>query len=113
MSLTKIEAKIPQSVDIFLQAEEMFNTINEGISNQNKSNLMFNMILHYNFMLNDFSTTVERDKRLYLLELLRYQVQVNQNNVLFKESLILIQQVFVEDDPSVLLEQIESKLQEV
>lgn len=68
---------------------------------------MFNMILHYNFMLNDFSTTVEREKRIYLLELLRLQVQINHNNVLFKESLILIQQVFVEEDPSVLLVEIE------
>ena len=74
---------------------------------------MFNMILHYNFMLNDFSTTVEREKRLEILDMLRNQVQINQNNKLFKESLIIIQQVFVEDEPTEFLGQIELKLSEV
>jgi len=39
-----------------------------------------------------------------LVQKLKDQVKVSQHNVLFKESLILIQQVFVEEDPSALLE---------
>ena len=61
MALTKIESRLPESVALFAQAEEMFKTINAFIAHQEKCNLMFNMILHYNFMLNDFSTTVTRE----------------------------------------------------
>jgi len=51
---------------------------------------MFNMILHYNFMLNDFSTTVTREQRLQLLQILKDAASVCEYNAVFKESLILI-----------------------
>ena len=42
--------------------------------------------------------------------MLKDAASVCEHNAVFKESLILIQQVFVEEDPSVLIEQFQWKL---
>jgi len=63
MTLTKVKSMQAQSVPLFEHAERMFDVINNEIADKEKCNLMFNMLLHYNFMLNDFSTTVETEKR--------------------------------------------------
>ena len=63
MTLTKVESMEAESVAIFAKAEQMFVVINNEIAQKDKCNLMFNMVLHYNFMLNDFSTTVTTEYR--------------------------------------------------
>ena len=54
--------------------------INNEILAKDNGNLMFNMLLHYNFMLNDFSTTVDVAKREMLVQKLKEQVKLNSHN---------------------------------
>ena len=55
------------SVEQFEKSEAMFEVINNQVAAHDKNNLMFNMILHYNFMLNDFSSSVDPTKRQSLI----------------------------------------------
>lgn len=61
----------------------------EEVSPQS-SNMMFNMILHYNFMLNDFSSSVDTTKRHSLIAKLKETLVGNKNAILTKRALISI-----------------------
>ena len=63
MTLTKVKGMEEESRLWFDKAEQLFEVINNEISFKEGCNLLFNMLLHYNFMLNDFSTTVDTQKR--------------------------------------------------
>ena len=55
MTLTKVESREDESKALFSEAEKLFSKINNEISFKEGCNLLFNMLLHYNLMLNDFS----------------------------------------------------------
>jgi hypothetical protein len=74
MTLTKVKGKESESLQWFEKAEKLFEVIHNEISFKEGCNLLFNMLLHYNFMLNDFSATVDRQKRQELVEKLKNQV---------------------------------------
>lgn len=57
MALTKDATKVKESQKMFQKAEKLFTIINNEISFREGCNLLFNMLLHYNFMLNDFTAT--------------------------------------------------------
>ncbi len=59
MTLTKVKSKEAEATTLFAKAEKQFDVISNEILAKDSGNLMFNMLLHYNFMLNDFSTTVD------------------------------------------------------
>ena len=72
--LTKIPSMEEESKRMFAKAESMFEVIANQVSPKiaERSNLMFNMILHYNFMLNDCAgTVVQPSKRLELISRLK------------------------------------------
>ena len=68
-----------ESKRMFAKAESMFQVIADQVSPliAERSNLMFNMILHYNFMLNDCAGAVEPSKRL---ELINRLTEIKDNN---------------------------------
>ena len=68
MTLTKVASRVEESRQWFGKAEKFFNVINNEISFKEGCNLLFNMLLHYNLMLNDFNTTIEPEKRTLLFE---------------------------------------------
>ena len=80
MTMTKVKSKEAESSALFAKAEGNFQTIADQVSNQENCNLMFNMLLHYNFMLNDFSTTIEGDKRQKHLEQLQTLQKASKHN---------------------------------
>ena len=80
MTLTKIKSREAEATKLFEKAEKQFEVINNEILAKDNGNLMFNMLLHYNFMLNDFSTTVDVAKREMLVQKLKEQVKLNSHN---------------------------------
>lgn len=90
MTLTKVESMQEESEKWFTRAENQFEVLNNEVPFSEACNLMFNMLLHYNFMLNDFSTTISADKRLELVENLRFWSLKGNNQTLMKKSLVLI-----------------------
>ena len=103
MTLTKVASRVDESRQWFEKAERFFNVINNEISFKEGCNLLFNMLLHYNFMLNDFNTTIELEKRADLLEKLQRQIEVSPSQALMKRSLVAIQRVFVEPNQAALI----------
>ena len=73
MTLTKVQDRLEESKKWFDRAEAQFEVINNEVPFNSSCNLMFNMLLHYNFKLNEFSTTVDFEKRNQVVE--RLQVQ--------------------------------------
>lgn len=71
MTLTKVKSMEEESMKWFEKAEKFFEVINNEISFKEGCNLLFNMLLHYNSMLSEFSTTVDTDKRLSLIRKLQ------------------------------------------
>ena len=67
MTLTKVKSSEIESREVFEKAEKLFVVINNEISFKEGCNLLFNMLLHYNFMVNDFSSTVDTEKRKELI----------------------------------------------
>ena len=67
MTLTKDQSKLVESTKLFEKAERLFTVINNEISFKEGCNLMFNMLLHYNLMLNDFGTSISEEKRQSLV----------------------------------------------
>ena len=59
MTLAKVKASEEESKKWFKKAEKLFDDINNEIEFKEGCNLLFNMLLHYNFMVNDFSSTVD------------------------------------------------------
>ena len=99
MTLTKDQSKLVESTKLFEKAERLFTVINNEISFKEGCNLMFNMLLHYNLMLNDFGTSISEEKRQSLVRQLQTQAEVGGKNVLIKRVLVAIKQFFVEPDP--------------
>ena len=64
MALTRDPTKTEESRVQFEKAEALFTVINNEISFREGCNLLFNMLLHYNFMTNDFNTTIDKEKRI-------------------------------------------------
>ena len=62
----------------FSKAEKLFAVINNEISFKEGCNLLFNMLLHYNFVLNEFATTIDMQGRLDLVQKLKAQAEVGQ-----------------------------------
>ena len=59
MTLTRDPDRgISESLEQLGKAEKLFSVINNEISFREGCNLLFNMLLHYNFILNDFSLAV-------------------------------------------------------
>ena len=103
MTLTKIPAKEAESAKLFTKAEQQFEQIASQVQPSKNSNILFNIILHYGLMLNDFCTTVDSQKRLELLQKLKSASKVNNSNKLTKKSLVCIQEIFITEDPATLL----------
>ena len=59
MTLTKVKSKESESLEWFNKAEELFDEINDNVSFKEGCNLLFNMLLHYNFMVNDFGSSLD------------------------------------------------------
>eukprot|EP00354_Favella_ehrenbergii_P006193 CAMPEP_0170455176 /NCGR_PEP_ID=MMETSP0123-20130129/3211_1 /TAXON_ID=182087 /ORGANISM="Favella ehrenbergii, Strain Fehren 1" /LENGTH=89 /DNA_ID=CAMNT_0010718193 /DNA_START=332 /DNA_END=601 /DNA_ORIENTATION=- len=76
MALTRDPTKAEESRKQFEKAESLFTVINNEISFREGCNLLFNMLLHYNFMLNDFNTSVGTEKRAKLVQYLRAQSEI-------------------------------------
>lgn len=62
-TLSRDPCRIEESKQQFEKAEKLFSVINNEISFREGCNLLFNMQLHYNFTLNDFSTSVDFEQR--------------------------------------------------
>ena len=67
MTLTKVKAMEDESLEWFNKAEELFDEINDNVSFKEGCNLLFNMLLHYNFMVNDFGYSLDNHKRKELI----------------------------------------------
>ena len=90
MTLTKVPSMEADSRIWFDKAEKLFTVINNEISFKEGCNLLFNMLLHYNYMLNDFGSNFDSKKRTTLVQKLREQVEVGNHNVLMKKALVSI-----------------------
>ena len=90
MTLTRDPTKTEESREQFEKAEALFTVINNEISFREGCNLLFNMLLHYNFMLNDFSTSVDTEKRMKLVQRLKSQAEVGIRQQLKKRALVAI-----------------------
>ena len=88
----------------FTKAEKLFTVINNEISFKEGCNLLFNMLLHYNLMLYDFSSSPDDKKRENLVRKLQTEAKVGNNQVLLKRALVSIQLFFIESDPVPLLD---------
>ena len=72
MTLTRDPDRgISESLEQLGKAEKLFSVINNEISFREGCNLLFNMLLHYNFILNDFSLAVQQSVRTQLVERLK------------------------------------------
>lgn len=114
MTLTKAKSRGDESREWFQKAEVLFDEINDNITFKEGCNLLFNMLLHYNFMVNDFGSSLDTDKRQQLIAKLHAQIQTgNKSQILLKKALVCIQETFIESDPSVCLRNLESILKQV
>ena len=75
--------------------------------------MLFNMLLNYNFMLNDFGSNFDSEKKLKLVSQLQAQVEVGNHNVLTKRVLVSIQNLFTETDPYTLIGNFKKLLREI
>ena len=91
MTMTKVPSMEADSRIWFDKAEKLFTVINNEISFKEGCNLLFNMLFHYNSMLNDFGSKFDSKKRTNLVQKLREQVEVGNHNVLMKKVLVSIQ----------------------
>ena len=98
MTLTRKEETVQESLKQFTKAEKLFTVINNEISFKEGCNLLFNMLLHYNFMLNDFGSTFDPEKKKEMVRRLNVQVEVGNHNVLTKKALVTIQRFFIHND---------------
>ena len=72
------------------------------------------MLLHYNFMVNDFGYSLDNQKRKELINKLQAQItHGNNNQVLLKKALVSIQETFIEIDQNACLLKLERLFQEV
>ena len=114
MTLTKVKEKEEESLVWFNKAEELFDEINDNVSFKEGCNLLFNMLLHYNFMVNDFGYSLDNQKRKELINKLQAQItHGNNNQVLLKKALVSIQETFIEIDQNACLLKLERLFQEV